>query len=190
MGTFRQLASLAALAALAGCDRALAPSDAARPSASRARAVVASATGGGRFLAASVVDVQFAFSAVLHGDGRASGRFHMYRPDLETTYYGAVTCVSFDAANRRAWIGGVLTRVRTENPTVLASPEQQVGKDVWFRVVDYGEGRDAPPDRSTVMGFEGAAGFITSEEYCAGKPWPEGDARTWPVTSGNIQVRP
>ena len=27
------------------------------------------------------------------------------------------------------------------------------------------------------------------EAYCAGRPWPADDARTWPVTAGNIDVR-
>jgi hypothetical protein len=64
----------------------------------------------------------------------------------------------------------------------------QPGRDVWFRVVDNGEGGDQV-DRTTVFGFEGAAGFITSEAYCLGQPWAAGDANTWPVASGNIQTR-
>jgi hypothetical protein len=55
-------------------------------------------------------------------------------------------------------------------------------------VVDNGEGGDQV-DRTTVFGFEGAAGFITSEAYCLGQPWAAGDANTWPVASGNIQTR-
>jgi hypothetical protein len=67
----------------------------------------------------------------------------------------------------------------------------QVGRDVWFRVIDNGEGAKASAaDRSTVLGFTGAAGFQTSADYCAGKPWPAGDANTFPVVDGNIQVRP
>ncbi|NIU75387.1 MAG: hypothetical protein GWN71_17950, partial [Gammaproteobacteria bacterium] len=41
----------------------------------------------------------------------------------------------------------------------------QPGRDIWFRVVDYGEGENATqPDRSTFVGFEGDAGIITSAE--------------------------
>ena len=65
----------------------------------------------------------------------------------------------------------------------------EVGDDIWFRVVDYGEGQDAQADRSTFVGFEGNAGIITSREYCDAQIWPEGDARTGPVTDGDIQVR-
>jgi hypothetical protein len=61
---------------------------------------------------------------------------------------------------------------------------------VWFRVVDYGEGGKASqPDRTTFLGFENNPDIKTSEQYCAVRIWPQDDARTWPVTAGNIQVR-
>src|SRR3546814_12971118 len=46
------------------------------------------------------------------------------------------------------------------------------GDDIWFRVLDMGSGPGVV-DRSTFVGFEGAAGFRTSRDYCAGRPWPE-----------------
>lgn len=64
-----------------------------------------------------------------------------------------------------------------------------MGRDVWFRVVDHGEGESAA-DRTTVFGFEGAAGFVTSADFCAGRPWAANDARTWAVVEGNLQVLP
>jgi hypothetical protein len=45
-------------------------------------------------------------------------------------------------------------------------------------------------DRTTFMGFEGGGGIITSEEYCDLQIWPDENARTSPVTQGDIQVRP
>jgi hypothetical protein len=42
----------------------------------------------------------------------------------------------------------------------------------------------ADGDRSTTMGFVGA--IESSEAYCAMRIWPEGNARTHPVTSGQI----
>jgi hypothetical protein len=94
-----------------------------------------------------------------------------------------------DAVNRRAWIGGVITKNLSEHPSFQA-PRNEPGRDIWFRVLDSGEGAGADPDRTTFVGFEGDAGIITSAEYCAVQPWPDGNARTWPVTAGNIQVRP
>ena len=54
-------------------------------------------------------------------------------------------------------------------------------------VLDLGNGQ-ADPDRSTFMGFEGGGGILTSDEYCAAKIWPDGNARTWPVVHGNIVI--
>lgn len=154
--------------------------------------IQASATGGGHFTIAGVLDVQFSMSAVQTSpDGSATGRAR-HSIDFEgelVEFHTRVTCVTFDAGTGRAWIGGVITRNNSTHPAFL-SDVHEVGDDIWFRVVDYGEGEGAgQPDRSTFVGFEGSAGIITSEEYCETRPWPEGDARTNPVTEGNIQVR-
>lgn len=39
--------------------------------------------------------------------------------------WGTVTCLSVDTVNHRAWIGGVLTKVESDNPAA-----RQVGEDV------------------------------------------------------------
>lgn len=149
------------------------------------------ASGGGKFFTTlatgATFEGKFAFTARQYPDGSAAGEFHQYRPDIDMLMWGTVTCLAVDPLTRRAWVGGVITKVHSDNPAVLADPVLQPGRDVWFRVVDYGEGADAPPDRTTVFGFEGV--ILSSAEYCAMRMWPEGDARTWPVTSGNIQVR-
>ena len=145
--------------------------------------VSAATSGGGHFLFSGVLDVQFGFSAVAKADGSAQGSFHQsYTLDgLTTSYWGTVTCLSVDTANHRAWIGGVLTKVESDNPAA-----RLVGEDVWFRVLDSGEGQ-GDADRSTVFGFTPL--FESSAAYCAGRPWPADNARTWPVIAGNIQVR-
>lgn len=148
--------------------------------------VARAATGGGHFLFSGFLDVQFGFSAVAKADGTAQGSFHQsYTLDgLTTTYWGTVTCLSVDTAMRRAWIGGVVTKVDSDDPAA-----RLVGEDVWFRVVDYDDDDpdEDPADRSTVFGFTPL--FESSEAYCAGRPWPADDARTWPVIAGNISVR-
>jgi hypothetical protein len=119
------------------------------------------------------------------------GEFHqsLERPTGTIDFHGSVTCLAFDETNHRAWIGGVITENRSTDPAFLLDLHQP-GHDVWFRVVDYGEGANAQqPDRTTFMGFENTPGIPTSAFYCALKPWPDDDARTWPVTHGNIQVR-
>ena len=132
------------------------------------------ATGGGKYLLQGVVEVQFAFSSIQHADEKAMGRFHQKFDNggLVVDFAGEVTCMAVDPVMHRAWIGGVITRNASTDPT-LTGEIFQPGHDVWFRVVDYGEGSSA---------------IKSSAQYCAEKPWPEGDARTWPVVEGNIQV--
>jgi hypothetical protein len=113
------------------------------------------ATGGGHFLFQGFLDVQLGFSAVAMADGSAQGSFRQsYTLDgLTTTYWGTVTCLSVDAAERRAWIGGVVTNVDSDDPAA-----RLVGEDVWFRVVDYDDDDpdQDPADRSTVFGLHSA----------------------------------
>lgn len=137
------------------------------------------ATGGGSFLYAGTIPMQFSFSAVQLPNGSAAGSFHHFYVADGFTYdfWGTVTCVTFDAVNGRAWIGGVLTKVRSTDPAVGLLP----GDDAWFRVLDSPDG-----DRSTAMGFVGV--IPSSAAYCALQLWPDGNARTHPVTSGQITV--
>ncbi len=162
-----------------------------QPVFTRDKAVVASASGGGKAqLPVGFSLLSFAFTANLRGTGGATGHFRQVYESASgiVDFQGTVTCVSFDADNNRAWIGGVITQNNSTHPGVQGAIHQP-GRDVWFRVVDNGEG-DSPDDRTTVFGFEGGGGIITSEQYCEAKLWTAGDANTWAVINGNIQVRP
>lgn len=120
----------------------------------------------------------------------AKGRFRNrldFRGEL-IDFKGQVTCLSIDPENGRAWVGGVVTHNNSEAEPWASGEIYQPGKDIWFRVLDSGEG-NASHGRTTFVGFEGGAGIITSAEYCETSIWPEGDARTWPVV-GNVQVHP
>lgn len=185
---------LAFVVGLAACDRATTtepPRDrGGTPSfVTGGSGVTMATTGGGHYLLSGVFDVQFAFSALQKASGKAMGRFHhkLAAEGVVIDFSGEVTCMAVDPVNHRAWIGGVVTANRSTDPA-FRTPIHQPGKDVWFRVVDYGEGGDAPPDRTSFTGFEGSAGIKTSAEYCAVRLWAPNDERTHPVTSGNIQV--
>jgi hypothetical protein len=153
--------------------------------------VTLSATGGGHFLISGTFDVAFSFSANQKDNGTANGQFRMSVElgGLPIDFHGEVICLVVDSANGRAWVGGVVTQNNSEHPS-FTTPIHQPGRDVWFRVLDNGEGGNSDMDRSTFMGFEGGGGIITSEEYCELQIWPDENARTSPVTQGNIQVRP
>jgi len=170
--SFRQACVAFALVAALGAAPALAT----------ATDQVASVTRGGSFLFAGTIPMQFGFGAVRHSDGSASGSFHhAYAADgFSYEFWGRVTCLTYDALAGRAWIGGVLTNVATDDPTVTQKP----GDDAWFRVLDAG----VSGDRSTAMGFVGV--FPSSAAYCAAQPWPDDNARTHPVTAGQISLNP
>jgi hypothetical protein len=180
---------------LLACQRSPAPTAPTEPVAGQVTAaaventgVEGSTTGGGHYLLQNAFDTQFAFSAVLHGDGSASGNFHQRLESGTGTvdFKGRVTCMAIDPANHRAWVGGVIEKNESTDPSFLA-PQHQVGHDIWFRVLDNGEA-GAAPDRTTFVGFEGV--IPSSAAYCHDRIWPDDNARTWPVTSGNITVRP
>lgn len=139
-----------------------------------------------------VLDAQFAMSAQQTGaDGTARGTFH-HRTELfddGIDFHGTVTCVTIDAQNGRAWIGGVVTQNRSEREPFASGDIYQPGRDIWFRVLDVGE-PSSGVDRTTFVGFEGGGGIITSREYCDARIWPAGNARTNPLTSGNLKVMP
>jgi len=139
----------------------------------------ASVIGAGQFQLSDGTIIPFVYAAIRDDEGHVGGEFIQRQPGL--VYVGRVTCLSVDTVNHRAWVGGVI--VYSNDPT----PDHLAGDAIWFRTVDYGHGN--PPDRSTVFGFKGAAGFDTSAAYCAGMPWAAGDARTWPVINGDIRVR-
>jgi hypothetical protein len=149
------------------------------PASSLAAGAGAKVTGGGSILFAGVIPMQFGFSAVVLPNGSVTGSFHhAYTDDVGSyQFFGTLTCLSFDADEGRAWIGGVLTNVISNDPDVGLFP----GDDAWFRVLDTPDG-----DRSTAMGFVGA--IPSSAEYCATQPWPDDNARTHPVTNGQITL--
>jgi hypothetical protein len=157
-----------------------------------ANGVQASATGGGHYLFQGLYDAKFSFSATQNGTGEANGQFRISvdfgGTDGTADFSGTVTCVTSDPVNGRAWIAGVVTQ-NNSTSVDFQTAIHQPGRDVWFRVLDSGEGSDAADDRTSFFGFTGAAGIQTSAEYCAAQIWPDANARTHPVTSGNIQVR-
>jgi hypothetical protein len=154
-------------------------------------AVASATTGSGVYQLLGNLPTDFEYAAIELGSGKALGTFHqrvIFQGQL-VEFTGAVTCVSHDPVNHRAWVGGIVTTNTSLHPSFL-QPRNAPGQDVWFRVVDYGEGNGSAADRTTFLGFVPDAGFLTSQAYCDGQPWPNSppDDRTWPVSEGNIQV--
>ncbi len=150
-------------------------------------------SGGGQYtvtLGGDAMPGGFSFAANDLPNGNVTGQLR-YTLELfgeHVEFHGSVTCVAVDEANGRAWIGGVITKNKSVREPYASGDIFQVGKDIWFRVLDDGEGQGTE-DRTTFVGFEGGGGIITSQEYCDAAIWPDGNARTWPVSAGNIQVK-
>jgi hypothetical protein len=191
------LSGLAFVLATVGCEHPTSPSSLMVPSAKPlADRTVAGdgkvfAKGHGEYALDGTSGVHFSFNAVQRRDGTAHGHFRQVTDDGAGTIdiEGTVTCLSVDPVFARAWIGGVVKRNASTDPSYALDPTTQPGQDVWFRVVDLDPAAVAGPDRSTFLGFAGSAGFLTSAAYCAGQPWPADNARTHPVTTGDIEVR-
>lgn len=143
----------------------------------------AAATGGGHYLIADSLEVQFGFAAIQHADGGFTGVFHHTTDDgLGSVDFDArVTCLAVDEELGRAWIGGVIVANRSTSPDFQFEIHQP-GHDIWFRVLDGGQ-----ESRTTFVGFEGA--IPSSAAYCESRPWPADNARTWPVTKGTVTVQ-
>jgi hypothetical protein len=196
MRTIGSLGAITLILAVAGCEHPVSPSSVTAPStAGRVDQVSegvngASARGDGVYDLAGTSGVDFSFKAVQNEDGTASGHFRQvtaFTPgtvDIE----GEVNCLAVDPLFGRAWVGGVVKRNVSTDPSYALDPTTQVGQDVWFRVVDFDPSTGPNEDRSTFLGFAGSAGFLTSAAYCAGRPWPADNARTHLVTKGRIEV--
>jgi hypothetical protein len=188
------LSAFAVALVLSACDASQEPTaPASGPLFSVGSRVTGHANGSGTFnIGAPGADIAFDLNALLRADGSAWGSVH-YMTDL--TDFGLatieirfdVTCLALDASLGRAWIGGVVTENSSTNELFATDPKRQVGRDVWFRVEDNGNGGSGTLDRSTQLGFEGSGGITTSAEYCAARLWPAAPAH--PVTTGNVSVR-
>ena len=113
------------------------------------------------------------FVAIRHGDGQVSGQWELNNRANDTRLHGSVTCLT--VIGNRAWIGGITDQ--STNPT---TPE---GSGVSWRVVDNGEGAEAPPDQLSLT-FVNLAPGVPELRCRNAPPYP-----VLPVEAGNIQVR-
>ena len=150
--------------------------------------------GGGRYVipvGGDDLHLYFSVSGRQTDGEAAEGTFHhrtvLFGQLIE--FHGTFTCLAIDDEEGRAWIGGVITKNKSEREPYVSGEIFEPGRDIWFRVLDGGPA-SARGDRTTFVGFEGGAGIITSQEYCDQRPWPDDNARTNPVTRGNVTVFP
>jgi hypothetical protein len=144
--------------------------------------VVASAQGGVHWtiplpnaFGVEVGNQPLAFNAKKYADGTVKGQFeyHQVVEGQSFNFHVDVTCLNvYDG--KRAKIGG---EIRASNDPTLPP-----GTFAWFQVFDNGEGANAPPDRSSLIGFGNEA---ANEAFCASPNLPR--FGPWDVL-GNVQV--
>jgi hypothetical protein len=143
-------------------------------------AIVRSVTGTGHFTSAAGFWRTFSYAAREHADGSVSGMFEINLRGVGARAHGRVTCMGVEG--NAAWLGGVIEQVVGAFP----NPAVGVGTPVRWRVVDNGEGANAPAD--LVSGFNTMAGASPGAElpHCATRPaFPA----LSPLEAGNVQVR-
>jgi hypothetical protein len=116
------------------------------------------------------------FNARKYEDGSVAGHFE-YQQVFEGDAFKFnvdVTCLNVYDGNR-AKLGGVVK--------VSSDPTEPPGTFAWFQVFDNGEGANAAPDRSSLVGFGDEA---ANEAFCNSPNLPR--FGPWDV-QGNIQVR-
>jgi hypothetical protein len=147
-------------------------------------AIVASASGGVHWtiplpnaFGVEVKNQPLAFNARKYADGSVSGQFEYHQiVEGETFKFNVdVTCMNVYDGDR-AKIGGVVKS--SSDPTIPP------GTFAWFQVFDSGEGPNAAPDRSSLVGFGDEA---ANEAFCDSPNLPR--FGPWDV-QGNVQVRP
>ena len=115
------------------------------------------------------------FTARKYDDGSVAGRFEYQQVfEGDTFKFNVdVTCMNVYDGNR-AKIGGVVM--------VSSDPTLPAGVFAWFSVFDNGEGPNALPDRSSLVGFGDAA---ANQAFCNSPNLPR--FGPWDV-QGNVQV--
>jgi hypothetical protein len=123
-----------------------------------------------------VVNQPLAFNAKKYANGSVSGQFeyHQIVEGQSFNFNVDVTCMNVYDGNR-AKIGGV---VKNSN-----DPDIPPGRFAWFQVFDNGEGANAPPDQSSLIGIGDEA---ANEAFCNSPNLPR--FGPWDV-EGNVQVR-
>ena len=116
------------------------------------------------------------FNAKKYADGTVTGQFEYHQVALGESFnfHVEVTCMNVYDGNR-AKIGGEIVSSN--------DPVQVPGRFAWFQVFDLGEGANAPPDRSSLVGFGNEA---ANEAFCNSPALPR--FGPWDVR-GNVQVR-
>ncbi len=179
MHAVRTVLAAVALTGLLACESILQPETAVEVSSSALGKgkVDQSATGSGSFIFGAF-NRTFSFTARLHANGSVDGQWqrvtHNGLPG-QSRSHGKITCLTI--IGNQAWLGGFKTLSTTGN---VDPPNNGV---IW-RVIDNGQGRNAPADQMSGQGVGRTPEDVVS--YCADAPT---GGNLFDLRTGNIQVR-
>jgi hypothetical protein len=108
-------------------------------------AVIESMTGSGHYRTASGLLRTFSMNARKYQNGTIRGEYQYYNRGGELREHGKITC--FTINGNSGWIAGYMEKIaRQGGGYIKVDPYDRV-----WRVVDNGEGKNAPPDQISVI---------------------------------------
>lgn len=171
MGTVRRLGALALGLALAGCSDDRSPLEPEPGSPAQAEdhstGVVVQVKGTAdhiRTVGTVTALTLFFFDSERKADGTTTGSYFYNFQAAGFSVQGPVTCIS--TAGNQAWIGGVVESIDSPAP----EDQELVGRDIWWRSIDNGQGDNAALDITTGLGFAFPGSTITAESWCRDQP--------------------
>ena len=169
---------LALAFALSACEQPSAVEVDVEPAFSRGLGpVVESVTGMGLFRQGPDEEpTTFSFTARRYADRSVEGEWERKNRSADLRGHGDVTC--FNIIGDQAWIGGIIE--------LFPSDPGRVGSEAIWRVVDNGQGANAPPDQISRT-FNPADFRISASDFCQGTPAGLPSVRD--LEAGNISVR-
>ncbi|HEX9973969.1 MAG TPA: hypothetical protein VGD14_18000 [bacterium] len=117
----------------------------------------------------------FAFHAREFKDGTVEGSFETKNLAYPLRMHGSINCLN--VSGKVAIMSGTIIQVTMSDWDFL------VGWDIWFKVVDNGEGQNEPDEWSDLYLFYDLADCNSPQPY----PF---EAGLIPIEAGNVQVKP
>jgi hypothetical protein len=106
----------------------------------------------------------FSFEGERRADGTTTGSYFYNFQAAGFSVQGPITCISTDG--NQAWVGGVVGSIDSPDP----EDQQLVGRDMWWRSIDNGQGDHATLDITSGIGFAFPGSTITAESWCQDQP--------------------
>lgn len=106
----------------------------------------------------------FRFQGHTKANGKTRGHYFYNFQAAGFSIRGPITCIT--TSGNQAWIGGTVGSITSPD----SADQSLVGVDMWWRMIDNGKGKHAPPDSTTGIGFAFPGSTISAESWCQDQP--------------------